>query len=64
MKCYTVMAVSTLLYEMGREGKLFIHHRFQNCSGVHPRNGHPGIKRPDRIADHSTPCSAEKVKNA
>jgi hypothetical protein len=47
-------------------GNFSIHHRIQNGSGAHPpsyamgiRGSFPGVKRPGREADHSTPSSAE-----
>jgi hypothetical protein len=47
----------------------FFHHRVQNDSGAHPasyptgtRGSFPGVKRPEREADHSPPSSVE-VKN-
>jgi hypothetical protein len=43
-----------------------LHHRVQNGSGAHPasypvgtRGSLPGVKRPGREADHSSPSSAE-----
>jgi hypothetical protein len=50
-------------------GNFSRHHRVQTGSGAHPasypvgtRGFFPGVKRPGREADHSTPSSAE-VKN-
>jgi hypothetical protein len=43
-----------------------LHHRVQNDSGAHPashpmgtKGSFPGLKRPEREADHSPPSSAE-----
>jgi hypothetical protein len=51
-------------------GNFSLHHRVQNGSGAHPASypmgtvgSFPGVKRPGREADHSSPSSAE-VKNA
>jgi hypothetical protein len=47
-------------------GNFSLHHRVQNGSGAHPascpmgtRGSFPGVKRPEREADHSLPSSAE-----
>jgi hypothetical protein len=49
-----------------RAGNFSLHHRVQNGSGAQPasyqmgtRGSFPGLKRPGREADHSTPSSAE-----
>jgi hypothetical protein len=48
----------------------FSHHYVQTSSGAHPasytmgpRGSFPGVKQPEREADHSPPCSAE-IENA
>jgi hypothetical protein len=51
-------------------GNFSLHHRVQNGAEAHPasylfgtRGSFPGVKLPEREADHSSPSSAE-VKNA
>jgi hypothetical protein len=47
------------------DGNFSLHQRVQTGSGAHPaytmgtRDSFPGVKRPEREADHSPPPSAE-----